>query len=80
MALRQKVWERNGERTLEVDHSSGDYPGWMDTSVMLVDPLTKAMNTDRLVQTMMTGEFDMRATPESLMIKEKNCLPRKAAE
>ena len=55
MALRQQVWERNGERTLEVDHSSGDYPRWIDTSVMLADPLTKAMNTDRLVLTMTTG-------------------------
>ena len=47
---------------------------------MLADPLTKAMNTDRLVQTMMTGEFDMNATPESLMIKEKSRLARQAAK
>ena len=80
MALRQQVWERNGERTLEVDHSSGDYPRWIDTSVMLADPLTKAMNTEKLIQTMMTGEFDLKATPESLMIKEKNRLARKAAK
>ena len=72
MALRQQVWERMGERTLEVDTSSGDYPRWIDTSVMLADPLTKAMHPERLVQTMMTGMFDMRATAESLMIKEKN--------
>ena len=31
MALRQQIWERNGERTLEVDHSCGDYPRWIDT-------------------------------------------------
>ena len=80
MALRQQVWERKGERTLEVDHSSGDYPRWIDTSVMLADPLTKAMNTEKLIQTMMIGEFDLKATPESLMIKEKNRLARKAAK
>ena len=80
MALRQQVWERNGERTLEVDHSSGDYPRWIDTSVMLADPLTKAMNTEKLIQTMMTGEFDLKATLESLVIKEKNRLTRKAAK
>ena len=80
MALRQQVWERMGERTLEVDTSSGDYPRWIDTSVMLADPLTKAMHPERLVQTMMTGMFDMRATAESLMIKEKNRLSRKKAK
>ena len=47
-ALRQLVWERNGERTLEVDSSSGDYPRWIDTSVMLADPLTKTMDSERL--------------------------------
>ena len=80
MALRQQIWERDGERTLEIDHSCGDYPRWIDTSVMLADPLTKAMAPDRLVQTMMTGRFDMRPTPESLMIKEKNRACRKAAK
>ena len=77
MALRQQIWERDGERTLEVDHSCGDYPRWIDTSAMLADPLTKAMSSETLVRTMMTGRFDMRPTPESLMIKEKNRASRK---
>ena len=80
MALRQQVWERMGERTFEVDTSSGDYPRWIDTSVMLADPLTKAMTPDRLINTMMTGVFDMRATAESLMIKEKNRKARQSAK
>eukprot|EP00973_Karenia_brevis_P082860 11488617-Karenia_brevis.AAC.1 len=71
MALRQQIWEREGERTEEVDHSSGDYPRWIDTSTMLSDPLITVMNSDRL-KTMMSGDFDMRPTPESLAIKEKN--------
>ena len=77
MALRQQIWERNGERTLEIDHGSGDYPRWIDTSVMLADPLTKAMTDERMVNTMMTGRFDLRPTAESLMIKEKNRACRK---
>ena len=77
MALRQQIWERDGERTLEVDHSCGDYPRWIDTSVMLADPLTKSMSSDTLVQTLMTGRYDMRPTAESLMIKEKNRALRK---
>ena len=80
MALRQQVWERSGERTSEIDHSCGDYPRWIDTSVMLADPLTKAMSCDRLSSTMKTGLFDMRPTAESLMIKEKNRACRKAAK
>ena len=77
MALRQQIWERDGERTLEVDHSCGDYPRWIDTSVMLADPLTKSMSSETLVLTLMSGRFDMRPTAESLMIKEKNRALRK---
>ena len=77
MALRQQIWERDGERTLEVDHSCEDYPRWIDTSVMLADPLTKSMSSDTLVRTLMTGRYDMRPTAESLMIKEKNRALRK---
>ena len=65
---------------MEVDHSCGDYPRWIDTSVMLADPLTKAMNAERLVATMETGNFDIRQTAESLMIKEKNRVARKSAK
>ena len=39
-ALRQYVWERNGDRTLEVDCSCGDYPKRIDISVTLAHPLT----------------------------------------
>ncbi len=80
MGLRQQIWERDGERTLEVDHSCGDYPRWIDTSVMLADPLTKSMSSERLDATMATGLFDMRPTAESLMIKEKNRALRKAGK
>ena len=80
MALRQQIWERNGERTLEVDCSCGDYPRWIDTSVMLADPLTKSMVSDTLAQTMMTGRFDLKPTAESLMIKERNRASRQKAK
>ena len=78
MALRQQVWERGGERTYVVDHASGDYPRWIDTSTMISDPLTKVLNSDRLTQAFMTGLFDMKPTPESLISKEKNRQHRKA--
>ena len=74
-ALRQQVWGREGERTQQVDHSSGDYPRWIDTSTMVADPLTKAMNGDRLTEMMMTGQLHL-----SLMLKEKNRQSRKAVK
>ena len=80
LALRQYVWERNGERTQVVDMSSGDYPRWVDTSVMLADPLTKQMSSERLDRTLETKQFDLRPTPESLMIKQKNRAARQKAK
>ena len=77
MALRQQVWERDGERTQEVNHDCGDYPRWIDTSTMIADPLTKAMSSERLNKTMMTGKLDLVPTEESLMIKAKNRESRK---
>ena len=32
-ALRQQIWERDGHRTLEIDHSCAEYPRCIDTSV-----------------------------------------------
>ena len=81
MALRQQIWEKeDGDRSMVRDGSSGDYPKWIDTSVMLADCLTKAMDPERLVQTLQTGIFDMRPTALSLMIKEKNRQSRKATK
>ena len=77
MALRQYVWERNGERSQYIEHSNGDYPRWIDTSTMIADPLTKSMDPTRLVNTLTTGKLDLRPTPESLAIKEKNRQLRK---
>ena len=78
LALRQDVWERGGERTHFIDHSSGDYPRWIDTSTVIADPLTKAMVGEPLLRTLTTGEMDLRPTAESLMIKERNRQSRKS--
>ena len=79
MAMRQFVWERNGDRTEIIDTSCGDYPRWIDTSTMITDPLTKVMKADRLITTMTTGVFDMTPTPESLAIKSRNRELRRTA-
>ena len=45
--------------------------------MMLADPLTKAMVSDTMVRTMTTGQWSMKPTAESLMIKAKNRASRK---
>ena len=47
---------------------------------MVADPLTKAMQGDRLIACMMTGQLDLQPTAESPMIKEKNRQSRKAVK
>jgi hypothetical protein len=77
--LRQFIWERENASDLEpATEVSGDYPRWVDTSAMLVDPLTKILPSDMLVKALNTGVYDMRATAESTMIKEKNRKSRQA--
>ena len=44
---------------------------------MLADPLTKPMGAERMVETFVTGVFDMQPTAESLQIKAKNRAARK---
>ena len=46
---------------------------------MVADPLTKAMNADRLATMLQTGVLNLTPTPESLFIKEKNKVVRKNA-
>ena len=79
-ALRQYVWERDGTRTGEIDSSSGDYPRWIDTSTMVVDPLTKVMKADRLETFLESGMLDLRPTDESLATKERKRLIRQNAK
>ena len=71
--LLQFIWERENASDLEpAAEVSGEYPRWVDTSAMLVDPLTKILPSDMLVKDLNTRGYDMRATAESTAIKEKN--------
>ena len=57
-----------------------DYPRWIDTSVMLADPLAKAMNAEQLVRTMMTCRFGMQPTAESVMRRRVIARPARLSE
>ena len=87
--LREHLWtysDGSPEDHLYIDQT--DQVKWIDTSVMLCDPLTKSFpNRDkqrkfcaRLVRSYTTGTFDMEATPESQMRKLKAQKSRKDAK
>ena len=71
--LREYLWEYpDGTPKDEMTEDQHDKPRWIDTSAMIVDPLTKAGTEwfhDRLVNTLETNWFDLRATPESELKK-----------
>ena len=69
-AMRQLVWERDGERTDSIDKTRGDFVRWIDTSVMLADALTKVMKADFLINALGSNFLTLIATAESAARKE----------
>ena len=45
-ALRQSIWEKDGEEAEEITADHPDQIRWIDASIALVDSLTKDMNTN----------------------------------
>ena len=64
-SLRQNLWRTKGEAigdsrlcdTLPVDAT--DTVRWIDTDVMIADPLTKLMDPAKLIHVMRTGTYDI---------------------
>ena len=71
-ALKKLIWDNRDDCDEECDGSKCEYLRWIDTSAMLSDGLTKTLTSCRLIETLSTGNFDMRPTEESLAIKAKN--------
>ena len=76
-SLRQDIWTR-GQEEVEILHPKlfCDKIRWIDTSIMAVDCLTKAMPNDFLVNILSTGSYDVTADPESTIKKAKKQLAR----
>ena len=68
-ALRQLIWEKDGEETEEITVEHPDQIQWIDTSIMLVDALTKDMNTNYLRSVMKEGKWSTKPTIESEITK-----------
>jgi len=70
--LREYLWFHDGKPKDFIEEKQTDRPRWIDTSVMICDPLTKGGNAEfrsRLVNTMMTGVLDLEPTVASTMRK-----------
>ena len=49
---------------------------WIDTDIMLADPLTKSMAGEKLIEALRTNKWDLKQSIESLRkkrLKQKQC-------
>ena len=80
-SLREPLWTYSDGRPKDhLDEDRTDEVRWIDTSTMIVDPLTKNGGRgfeDRLVKTYTQGYFDLVPTAESQMRKLKASKHRK---
>ncbi len=64
-SLRQSLWRRRGEATGDsrmcdvLPADATDIIRWIDTDVMIADPLTKAMDAEKLIHVMTRGYYDI---------------------
>ena len=83
--LRQNLWRAKGEAIgnplirdeLPVDAT--DSIRWIDTEVMLADPMTKNMEADKLIEFLSTNWWDTSQPIESVMKKQAKQIARRKA-
>ena len=76
-ALRQSLWRWPGkplgddsvEDERPPEDQAADVVRWIDTDIMLVDPMTKAMSSEKLYAALDTNHWSMEQPIESLMKK-----------
>ena len=82
-ALRQSLWRKAGD-----DHGdplcedlrpsdATDVVKWVDTDVMIADPLTKAMDSSKLMTALETNHWDIKQPLESVLKKKAKQLQRR---
>ena len=74
-AMRQLIWREPGDEPGKVKDklSTNDsmQVKWMDTSKMVVDPMTKSMDATELVKAFSEGRLEWSPTPESIARKQR---------
>ena len=84
-SLRQDLWRKKGEEAgdpYEEDYRPSDEfltdtVRWIDTDVMVADPLTKVMEPTKLVHVMETNELDVKQPIDSIVKKRAKQLQRR---
>ena len=83
--LRQSLWRQPGQRVgdprlteaLPKPEDATDIVRWIDTDVMICDPLTKVMEPVKLTQALDSNEWDLTQPIESLLKKRAKQVQRR---
>ena len=85
-SLRQSIWRKPGE-IVGLPHLEEKKPAdttdsirWIDTDIMLADPLTKTMSASKLEEALRTNRWDLMQPIESLQKKRIKQKQRSAAK
>ena len=82
-SMRQSLWRKPGERigdphySDEMPKGATDSVRWIDTDVMIADPLTKAMEPDKLMAALDSNHWDIEQPIESVIKKRAKQLARR---
>ena len=85
-SLRQSLWRSKGDLTGdpyvqdEPPEEPTDKVRWFDTDVMIAVPLTKLMESEKLIYTLKTNHWDIQQLHHSILIKRAQQLKRRKAE
>ena len=84
-AMRPSIWRRPGESigdtamdSLPDKDEATDIVYWVDTDVMIVDPMTKTMNPEKLMKALADNHWSLLQPLESLQKKRLKQQQRKA--
>jgi hypothetical protein len=79
--LKQMLWEKADGTNLDEllpEHAAENAVRWIDTSCMVVDCLTKRMKPDVMLKLIASGRLNLKATPESQLLKLRKQKLRKS--
>jgi hypothetical protein len=86
-SMRQDLWRRRGDNgkadPLYADakpeqHEATDLLKWVDTDIMLCDPLTKAMEAEKLVEFVSSNSWSTAQPSESMLRKRAKQAARRS--
>ena len=81
-SLRQSLWRSKGDLTGDpyAPEEPTDKVRWLDTDVMIADPLTKLMESEKLIYTLKTNHWDIQQLHHAILIKRAKRLKRRKTE